>query len=90
MPQYWLKGYERLCAESPVQIAVGERIYSLSGFELVIRHNAGDVLQPDATVASGILECVEIAALAKASDRTVIPQGEGETRLSEGVQPSPV
>jgi D-galactarolactone cycloisomerase len=81
MPQYQLEGYERLCAESPVPIAVGERIYSLPGFELVIRHNAGDLLQPDATVAGGIFECVEIAALARASDRIVIPHIGGLTAV---------
>jgi L-alanine-DL-glutamate epimerase-like enolase superfamily enzyme len=73
MPQSWVAGYQRLCAESPVPIAVGERIYSVNGFELVIRNEAGDVLQPDAAVCGGILECTEVATLGKVSNRIVIP-----------------
>lgn len=81
MPQAWLEGYARLCAISSIPIAVGERIYSLSGFAQVIRSRAADVLQPDPTVCGGISECMEVAALGKSSDRVVIPHIGGLTAV---------
>ena len=81
IPQYRLNGLERLCEESPVNIAVGERIYSLSGFENVITRNAAHILQPDPTVCGGIYESMEIAALAKANDMKVFPHIGGLTAV---------
>ena len=66
-------GLERLHAESPVPIAYGERTYSLSGFETLVSRNTVDVLQPDATVCGGILECIEVADYAKANNLKVYP-----------------
>lgn len=73
IPQYKLNGLERLCQESPVNIAVGERVYSLSGFENIIKRQAADILQPDPTVCGGIYESMEVASLAKANDIQVYP-----------------
>lgn len=73
VPQHMLAGLEELCRESPVPIAYGERTYSLSGFETLVNRKAADILQPDATVCGGILECVEINALAKANNLRVFP-----------------
>ena len=81
MPQSWLEGYTLLCRESPVPIAVGERIGSLSGFSLVLRHQAADILQPDATICGGISECLDVAALGRSCDRVVIPHIGGLTAV---------
>lgn len=73
VPQHMLPGLARLCQESPVPIAYGERTYSLSGFEILVHRKAADILQPDATVCGGILECLEVNALAKANNLKVFP-----------------
>ncbi len=73
VPQHMLPGLEALCRQSPVPIAYGERTYSLSGFEILVNRRAADILQPDVTVCGGILECIEIDALAKAHNLRVFP-----------------
>ncbi len=81
IPQYQLRAYEKLCKESPVPIAVGERIFSLWGFDIVDRFNAGDVFQPDATICGGISEVQKVATLGKASNKIVIPHIGGLTSV---------
>jgi len=73
VPQHMLPGIAQLREESPVPIAYGERLYSLSGFEILVNRKAADVLQPDATVCGGILECIEVNALGKANNLKVFP-----------------
>ena len=73
LPQYELEGLAKLKAASPVPIAVGERIYSLRGFKEVVVHRAADVLQPDATICGGLLECKKVFALGEAFDLLVLP-----------------
>lgn len=73
VPQHMLPGLEQLCRESPVAIAYGERTYSLSGFEVLVNRKAADILQPDVTVCGGLLECLEVDALAKANSLRVFP-----------------
>lgn len=73
VPQYELEGLARLTAASPVPIAVGERIYSLRGFKEVVAHRAANVLQPDATICGGLLECKKVFALGEAYDMPVLP-----------------
>lgn len=81
VPQSDLPGLRRLHEESPVPIAYGERTYSLSGFQTLIDYKAVDVLQPDATVSGGILECVEAATLGKANNLRVFPHIGGLTAV---------
>jgi L-alanine-DL-glutamate epimerase-like enolase superfamily enzyme len=81
VPQYMLDGLARLRAESPVPIALGERIYSLHGFQQVVQRQAVDVLQPDPTVCPGIMECIEVATLGKANNLIVIPHIGGLTAV---------
>jgi L-alanine-DL-glutamate epimerase-like enolase superfamily enzyme len=73
VPQHMLPGIAKLCEESPVPIAYGERLASLSGFEIVVNRRAADILQPDVSVCGGLLECLEINALAKANNLPVFP-----------------
>jgi L-alanine-DL-glutamate epimerase-like enolase superfamily enzyme len=56
-------------------------VFSLAGFRDVVHHRAADVLQPDATVCGGILECLEVASLAKAHDLAVVPHVGGLTAV---------
>jgi L-alanine-DL-glutamate epimerase-like enolase superfamily enzyme len=72
-PQSMMPGLAKLREESPVPIAYGERLYSLSGFEILVNRRAADILQPDAAVCGGILECIEVNALAKANNLQVFP-----------------
>ena len=81
IPQYMIEALAELRAESPVRIAVGERVFSLAGFTNVVHHRAADVLQPDPTVCGGILASMEVAALAKAHDLAVVPHIGGLTAV---------
>lgn len=73
IPQYMYQGHKRLTAASTTPIATGERLYSLSGFKLMVDYQGADILQPDAAVCGGIYESLEIAALARANDLAVYP-----------------
>lgn len=73
VPQHMLPGIAKLREASPVPIAYGERTSSLSGFEILVHRQAADILQPDAAVCGGILECIEVDALAKANNLAVFP-----------------
>jgi L-alanine-DL-glutamate epimerase-like enolase superfamily enzyme len=81
VPQFQLEGLARVREVSPVPIAVGERIFSLRSFKEVIEHRAADVLQPDATIAGGILECKKVFALGEAFDLRVLPHMGGLTAV---------
>jgi L-alanine-DL-glutamate epimerase-like enolase superfamily enzyme len=80
-PQSMMPGLAKLREESPVPIAYGERLYSLSGFEILVNRRAADILQPDAVVCGGILECIEVNALAKAHNLPVFPHIGGLTAV---------
>jgi L-alanine-DL-glutamate epimerase-like enolase superfamily enzyme len=81
MPQYRQKSFTRLRRESPVPIAVGERIFTLQGFQQVVDYEGADFLQPDVTICSGIYECLQVDALAKANDLIVYPHIGGITAV---------
>ncbi len=83
IPQAWLKGLAKLREESPVPIAVGERVFSARGFQQLADYGAADYWQPDATVAGGILECIEIASVAKTADVRVFPHTGGLTAVGQ-------
>ena len=81
IPQYMIEGLAAVRTASPVRIAVGERVFSLAGFRDVVHHRAADVLQPDPTLCGGILECLDVAALARAHDLAVVPHVGGLTAV---------
>ena len=83
IPQAWIKGLAKLREESPVPIAVGERVYSAHGFELLADHRAADYWQPDVTVCAGMLESLEILSLAKANDVRVFPHTGGLSAVGQ-------
>jgi L-alanine-DL-glutamate epimerase-like enolase superfamily enzyme len=64
-----------------VPIAVGERVFTLYGFDLVVDYKAADILQPDVTICSGIMECLQVDALAKTNNMEVYPHIGGLTAI---------
>ncbi len=80
-PQYQLKGLARLRARSPIRIAVGERVYSPSQFDLIAELGAADIFEPDASICGGILACLDVAAIARAHDIPVLPHVGSPTAI---------
>ncbi len=82
---YWMEeclmpddyvGMERLNASvSSTRMATGEHEYTRYGFELLARHKAADIWQPDMNWCGGLTELRWIDALARAHDTPVIPHG---------------
>jgi L-alanine-DL-glutamate epimerase-like enolase superfamily enzyme len=80
-PQYMQDGLAWLSANSPVRIAVGERVYSPTAFAEIARRGSARVFQPDAQICGGILACMEIAALARTANVEVSPHVGGPTAI---------
>lgn len=69
-------GMERLNAKvDSTRMATGEHEYTRWGFELLARHQAADIWQPDMNWCGGLTELRWIDALARASNTPVIPHG---------------
>lgn len=79
VPQYQIEGLERLQRNSPVRVAVGERVYSPRMYAELARRDAARVFEPDAALAGGILACLEIADIAARSSVEVITHVGGPT-----------
>jgi galactonate dehydratase len=58
---------------SPIPIALGERLYSRWDFKAVISSGAVDIVQPDPSHCGGITEARKIAHLAEAYDVALAP-----------------
>ncbi|KAL9091782.1 MAG: hypothetical protein Q9159_001297 [Coniocarpon cinnabarinum] len=63
----------RLNQQSPIPIALGERLYSRWDVKPFLQSGAVDVLQPDLSHAGGISEVKRIASMAEAYDVAVAP-----------------
>jgi L-alanine-DL-glutamate epimerase-like enolase superfamily enzyme len=79
VPQYQIEGLERLQRRSPVRIACGERVYSPRAYAELARRDAARVFEPDATLAGGILACLQVADVAAHHSIEVIPHVGGPT-----------
>ena len=79
VPQHQIEGLERLQQNSPVRVAVGERVYSPRMYAELARRDAARVFEPDAALAGGILACLEIAKIAARSSIEVITHVGGPT-----------
>lgn len=64
-------GFESVMANSPIPIALGERLFSRWDFKHVLQAGAVDIIQPDPSHAGGITETRKIAAMAEAYDVAV-------------------
>ncbi len=79
---YWLEeplrtddldGYRSLRRLTPLRIAAGEMVRSLSEARDLVVHGAVDVVQPDVVLAGGMAGCRRIAALADLHGRAFSP-----------------
>jgi galactonate dehydratase len=59
--------------QSPIPIALGERLYSRWDFKAVVSSGAVDIVQPDPSHCGGITEARKIAHLAEAYDVALAP-----------------
>ncbi|MET0474744.1 MAG: galactonate dehydratase [Mycobacterium sp.] len=59
--------------QSPIPIALGERLYSRWDFKAVVSSGAVDIIQPDPSHCGGITEARKIAHLAEAYDVALAP-----------------
>ncbi len=67
-----LKGYERLCRESPVPIAAGEGGVTRFDFEDLIERGV-QVVQPDVAICGGLTVCREASRMCRAAGRKAVP-----------------
>jgi L-alanine-DL-glutamate epimerase-like enolase superfamily enzyme len=72
-PQYRIEGLRRLRQASPIRIAIGERVYTPSHYQLMAQQGIADIFEPDACISGGIGACMEIAAIARAADIDILP-----------------
>ncbi|MEO2017442.1 MAG: enolase C-terminal domain-like protein [Fuerstiella sp.] len=82
---YWMEeclmpddyvGMERLNARvGSTRMATGEHEYTRYGFEMLARHKAADIWQPDMRWCGGLTEMRWIDSLARANKTPVIPHG---------------
>jgi L-rhamnonate dehydratase len=73
-----IEGYETLCREvRGTRIASGEHEYTRFGFQVLLRHNAVHILQPDLTWCGGLTEIRRVAAMAAAKSLPVMPHRGG-------------
>ncbi len=78
-PQYQVEGLQRLQRSSPIRVAAGERVFSPRQFADLAARDAARVFEPDATIAGGILACLQITDIARRHSIEVIPHVGGPT-----------
>jgi len=75
------KDHAALARAIPVPIALGETIYTKWDFRDFIEMGAIDIVQADATKLAGIDEWLEVAALAAANNKPVVPHTNVQHKL---------
>jgi L-alanine-DL-glutamate epimerase-like enolase superfamily enzyme len=75
------KAHAELARSIQVPLALGETIYTKWDFRDFIEANAVDIVQADATKLSGIDEWLEVAALAAAYNKPVVPHTNVQQKL---------
>jgi L-alanine-DL-glutamate epimerase-like enolase superfamily enzyme len=75
------KAHAELAKAIRVPIALGETVYTKYDFRDFIEMNAVDIVQADATKLSGVDEWLEVAALAAAANKPVIPHTNVQHKL---------
>lgn len=68
-----LADLEELHRRTDLRLATGENTYRARGFRSYAASPAVEILQPDVAKTGGITECLAIARLAAAYDKTVLP-----------------
>jgi L-alanine-DL-glutamate epimerase-like enolase superfamily enzyme len=75
------KDHAALARSIPIPLALGETIYTKWDFRDFIDQGAIDIVQADATKLSGIDEWLEVAALAAANNKPVVPHTNVQQKL---------
>ena len=79
LPPSDYEGMGRLNAQiTSTQMATGEHEYTRFGFDLLRRHKAADIWQPDMQWCGGLTELRRIASMAAKEEIPVIPHGGGQ------------
>lgn len=73
-----IAGHSRLCAASPVPVAVGEQLCNRFEFWNYVRAEAADFLQPCVWKVGGITEWMKVAVLAQCANLPISPHGAVE------------
>lgn len=77
----------RVARQFKTPLATGERLFTKWGFREVLEKGAAQVLQPDPCICGGILETVQIAAMADCSYAAVAPHNPyGPLNLAAALQ----
>jgi len=75
------KDHAALARSIPIPLALGETIYTKWDFRDFIDQGGIDIVQADATKLSGIDEWLEVAALAAANNKPVVPHTNVQQKL---------
>jgi L-alanine-DL-glutamate epimerase-like enolase superfamily enzyme len=75
------KDHAELARSIPIPLALGETIYTKWDFRDFIDQGAIDIVQADATKLAGIDEWLEVAALAAANNKPVVPHTNVQQKL---------
>jgi L-alanine-DL-glutamate epimerase-like enolase superfamily enzyme len=68
-----LDGYSRVASSTEIPIATGEREYLLTAFRELLARGAAAIVQPDVLRIGGISQCLKVAHLAEAFNRSIAP-----------------
>jgi L-alanine-DL-glutamate epimerase-like enolase superfamily enzyme len=82
LPADDLVGHVRLAAASPVPIAVGESLYSISQFAAYMAQGAASIIQVDVARVGGITPWLKVAHMAEACNLAVCPHFLMELHVS--------
>ncbi|MCI0620545.1 MAG: L-rhamnonate dehydratase [Acidobacteria bacterium] len=73
-----IDGYAALCRQiRGTRIASGEHEYTRFGFQMLLKHNAVHILQPDLTWCGGLTDTRRVAAMAAAQSLPIVPHRGG-------------
>ena len=73
-----INGYSTLCQQiRGTRIASGEHEYTRFGFQMLLKHTAVHILQPDLTWCGGLTEIRRVAAMAAAQSLPIVPHRGG-------------
>lgn len=73
MPAYAIDGYRQLATAEPGMVATGEHLQGRHSFVPFVSQRLVNTIQPDLAMIGGLTPCLELAALADASDISLSP-----------------
>jgi D-galactarolactone cycloisomerase len=73
VPQLYRRGVANLVSRSPLPIAYGEHLFGAVEFGDALAGGWPHIVQPDPSIAGGLSECLEVAAIAEGYGVPVMP-----------------